>query len=248
VTRYKFIIEYNGTAYAGWQRQEDGIKSVQGTIEKAIFGFCQQDVTLHVAGRTDAGVHARGQVVHLDLELFHPYTPFELQKAINAHLKGKNIAIIDGVIVDDHFHARFSAKNKLYTYIILNRPAPPTLDKDLVWHVRRPLDVAAMRAASNYFLGTHDFTSFRDSQCQAKTPIKTLDRLDVVTDGTRIYIHTEAQSFLHHQVRNMVGSLALVGHGKWEPEMIKVVLDAKDRTKAGPTAPASGLYLMRVDY
>lgn len=252
--RYKLTIEYNGQPFAGWQRQVD-VPSVQQALEEAIHGFCQQEVTIHAAGRTDAGVHAKGQVVHVDLAPFtKPMEPFEIAKAINAHLRAHPVAVVDVEPVDEEFHARFSAKNKLYRYRILNRPAPPVLEAGLVWHVKRPaLDARAMHEAAQCLLGHHDFTSFRDSQCQAKSPMRTLDRLDVTarpceSGGTEITIEAEAQSFLHHQVRNMVGSLVLIGEGKWSKADLEKALAAKDRTASGPTAPAEGLYLVRIDY
>ncbi|MCD8496632.1 MAG: tRNA pseudouridine(38-40) synthase TruA [Alphaproteobacteria bacterium] len=255
MNRWKLTIEYDGTNYAGWQRQGEGIPSVQAEIEQAIFKFCAQDVTLHVAGRTDAGVHARGQVAHVDLADFkNPMEPFEVAKAINAHIKKHRVSVISAEVADNEFHARFHAVNKLYRYRIINRPAPPALEAKLVWHVKRPLNVAAMHEAGQVLLGHHDFTTFRDSQCQAKSPEKTLDRLDIASQeydgcgGQEIIIETEGRSFLHHQVRNMVGTLALVGEGKWSAADVRAALEARDRTKGGPTAPASGLYLMRVDY
>lgn len=255
MTRWKFTIEYNGARYAGWQRQEEGIASVQGTIEQAIFKFCAQKATLHVAGRTDAGVHAKGQVAHIDLADFkRGMEPFEVAKAINAHLRSHKISIVKAEVADGEFHARFHATNKLYRYRIVNRAAPPALERGLAWHAKRPLDAAAMHEGAQYLLGHHDFTTFRDSQCQAKSPMKTLDRLDVSAfdydgcGGREIVIEAEGRSFLHHQVRNMVGALALVGEGKWRPADIKTALEARDRTKGGPTAPAEGLYLMRIDY
>lgn len=229
--------------------------SVQGTIEAAIEKFCQQKVTLHVAGRTDAGVHAKGQVAHVDLADFKkPMEGFEVAKAINAHMKSHRITIVKAEIVEPEFHARFHATNKLYRYRIISRPAPLALERGLVWHTRRPLDAGAMHEAAQTLLGHHDFTTFRDSACQAKSPMKTLDRLDVTArpyddcGGVEIIIEAEGRSFLHHQVRNMVGTLALVGEGKWAAFDVKTALDARDRTKGGPTAPAEGLYLMRVDY
>ena len=248
ITRWKLTIEYKGTAFHGWQRQ-DNQDSVQQFIEEAIFKFCQQDVTLHVAGRTDAGVHARGQVAHCDLEQFsQEMDGFMVTKAINAHLRPLPISVLMAETVDPEFHARFHATNKLYQYRIVNRPSFLTVDQDLAWHVKQPLNVNAMNESAQRLLGHHDFTSFRDSACQAKSPVKTLDRLDVIEDGEEIRIETESRSFLHHQVRNMVGSLKLVGEGKWSADELQGILEAKDRTKAGPTAPADGLYLMRVDY
>ena len=254
MTRWKFTIEYKGTDYAGWQRQDD-VPSIQQAIEEAIEKFSQQKITLHVAGRTDAGVHARGQVAHADLASFSkPMENFEVAKAINAHLKPQPIGIIKAEPVPDDFHARYGATNKLYRYRIINRSAPPAIDHGLAWHVKKPLDAAAMHEAAQVLLGHHDFTTFRDSQCQAKSPEKTLDRLDIsVQDydssgGREIVIEAEAQSFLHHQVRNIVGTLALVGEGKWTAQDVRKALEARDRTKGGPTAPPDGLYLMRVDY
>lgn len=253
MTRYKLTIEYKGTDYAGWQKQPDA-PTIQGSIEKAITAFCGQEVTITVAGRTDAGVHARGQIAHVDLDDFKkPMEPFEIAKAINAHLRPEPIAILDVEIVAEDFNARFSAKNKLYVYRIINRQAFLTLDKDLAWYVKRSLDVDAMRDATQYLLGHHDFTTFRDSECQAKNPMRTLDRIDIqsfeTTQGTKeILIEVEAQSFLHHMVRNIVGTLSLVGEHKWKPEDVKTALEAKDRKAGGPTAPADGLYLVRIDY
>jgi tRNA pseudouridine38-40 synthase len=254
MTRWKITIEYLGTGYAGWQRQEEA-PSVQQAIEVALFGFCQQDIRLHVAGRTDAGVHAFGQVAHFDLDYgARPLEGYDLCKAINAHLRPQPISVISAEPASENFHARFNAINKHYTYRIINRPAFPAIEKKRVWHVKKPLDTAAMAEAAKYLLGHHDFSTFRDSQCQAKSPEKTLDRLDIEAKGydscagTEILFHFEARSFLHRQVRNMVGTLSLVGEGKWSAEDVLYALEAGDRTKGGPTAPADGLYLMRVDY
>lgn len=253
-TRWKLTIEYRGSDYAGWQRQ-DGVPSVQQSIEEAIQKFSGQAARLHVAGRTDAGVHARGQVAHVDLAPFSkPMEGFEVAKAINAHLRPQAIAIVKAEIVLDDFHARFAAVNKLYRYRIINRSGWLALDSGLAWHFKRPLDVTAMQEGARHLLGHHDFTTFRDTQCQAKSPMKTLDRLDITTrdydgvGGSEIVIETEGRSFLHHQVRNMVGTLSLVGEGKWQPDDMKKALEARDRAAGGMTAPAEGLYLMRVDY
>lgn len=256
--RWKLTVEYRGTCYAGWQRQEDGVASVQKAIEDAIDGFCQQRITIHVAGRTDAGVHARGQVAHFDLDYGdRPLNGFDLQMALNAHLRKAghpDVAIIAAVPVAADFHARFHALNKLYCYRIANRQAAPALEAGLIWHIRRTLDVDAMQKAARHLLGQHDFTSFRDSECQASSPVKTIDRLDFEIlpydgeGGREIRFYAEARSFLHHQMRNMIGTLALVGEGKWSGDDVLAALQAKDRTKGGPTAPPDGLYLMRVDY
>ncbi len=254
MTRYKLTIEYRGSDYAGWQRQVD-VPSIQQSIEEAIFGFYRKEVSICVAGRTDAGVHARGQVAHVDLSEFSkPMDEFSIMKAINAYLIQQPITIVNVEIVNDDFHARFDAVNKLYCYRIINRCSSLSLDNGLAWNIGKNLDIKAMQEGANYLLGCHDFTTFRDSECQANSPMKTLDRLDIKTKnydtcgGREIIIETEGKSFLHHQVRNMVGTLSLVGLGKWCPEDVKIALRAKDRTKGGPTAPACGLYLMRVDY
>lgn len=251
--RWKLTIEYDGTPFCGWQRQEDGIASVQKTIEDAFFAFCQQNITIHVAGRTDAGVHARGQVAHADLDYGdRPLSGYELAKALNALSRPAPVAILSAEPVPDDFHARFNATNKLYTYRILNRSAPAAIDAGHVWQIRKPLDAAAMHDAAQILLGHHDFTTFRDSACQSKSPMKTLDRLDVeqitYAHGPELHIHAEGRSFLHHQVRNMTGALVMVGEGKWTKQDLADALAARDRTKGGPNAPPDGLYLMRVDY
>lgn len=254
-TRWKLTIEYHGAPFSGWQRQEDGVPSVQQAVEDAICAFCQKRLTLHVAGRTDAGVHARGQVAHFDLDYGErSLSGADLAKAINAHLRTLPVSVIDACEAAPDFHARFSAKNKLYTYRIINRSSPLAVDEGLAWHIRRTLDVQAMREAARYLLGSHDFTTFRDSHCQAKSPLKTLDKFEIETkqydnyEGREILMHVQARSFLHHQVRNMAGTLALVGDGKWTPADVKSALEARDRAKGGPTAPAEGLCLIRVDY
>ncbi len=254
MTRWKLTIEYKGSAYSGWQRQND-VASIQQAIEEAIEKFCQQEITIFGAGRTDAGVHARGQVAHFDLDYgTREIDGFDMAKAINAHLRPAPISITRAEEVRGDFHARFDATNKLYQYRIINRQGFLGIDQGLAWQIRRPLDFSAMHEAAQVLVGKHDFTTFRDSQCQAKSPIKTLDRLDVTArqydeqGGVEIHIETEAQSFLHHQVRNFVGSLALVGEGKWNKDDVVKALAAKDRCAGGPTAPHDGLYLMRIDY
>jgi tRNA pseudouridine38-40 synthase len=255
MTRWKLTIEYAGTNYNGWQRQEEGVPSIQAAIEEAIHKFCQQDITIHVAGRTDAGVHAKGQVAHFDLDYgTRKLEGFDLMKALNAHLRPQPISIIKAEPAADDFHARFQAKNKLYQYRILNRSAFPTFEQGLVWHFKKPLDARAMHTAAQFLKGHHDFTTFRDSECQAKSPERTLDRIEVSernydeTGGKEILIEAEARSFLHHMVRNIVGTLVMVGEGKWKPEDVKTALESRDRTKGGPTAPPDGLSLVRIDY
>lgn len=249
--RWKLTIEYDGTDFSGWQRQENAL-SVQECIEKAIFGFCGETVTLHVAGRTDAGVHALGQVAHVDLE--KQSDEKTVRDAINAHLRPRPIAVVKAEPVSQEFHARFGALKRIYCYkIITNRWAPLTLQKNRAWHVKRELDAFAMQAGAKHLLGMHDFTSFRDSECQAKSPIRSIDRLDILKVdrpdfGEHLEVWVEAKSFLHHQVRNIVGTLALVGEGKWQPDDVKTALESKDRTKAGPMAPADGLYFVSVSY
>lgn len=253
--RWKLTIEYDGTAYCGWQRQEDGIPSVQQAIEEAITKFCGQEITILVAGRTDTGVHATGQVAHLDLDYGdRPLSGFDLAKAINAHLRGHAVSIINAAQVHEEFHARFDATNKLYIYRILSRSAPPAIGKAQLWHLHSELQSDAMHEAAQHLIGHHDFTSFRASGCQAKHPMRTLKRLDVFASpydafgGQEVTIAAEAQSFLHHQVRNMVGTLVEVGKGKMTISEVKRILDTKDRTIAGPTAPPQGLVLARIDY
>ncbi|MFA5593061.1 MAG: tRNA pseudouridine(38-40) synthase TruA [Micavibrio sp.] len=246
--RWKLTIEYDGRPYSGWQHQ-DHAPSVQQAVETAIFKFCGQKIRIHVAGRTDAGVHARGQVAHFDLDYgARPLSGFDLAKAINAHLKPQPVAVLRAEEAEADFHARFSAKNKLYRYRVINRSAPLCLDQGRAWGIFYELDVPAMHKAAQCLLGQHDFTTFRDSECQAKTPVKTLGRFDIARDGEEVCFEVEGRSFLHHQVRNMVGTLILVGRGKWSEADLLAALGAKDRTKGGVTAPAGGLYLMRVDY
>lgn len=255
IQRWKLTIEYDGTDYSGWQAQDDAIPSVQRDIEKAITKFCGQDISVYAAGRTDAGVHAWGQVLHFDLDYGdRDLSEFDLAKALNAHLRPKPVAVINAKKVSDDFHARFQAKNKLYRYRIVTRSSSPVIERRTVWHLRYDLDIEAMKAAAKFLLGYHDFSSFRDSQCQSKSPMKTLDRLDVFSEdyddfnGRHIWLELEAQSFLHHQCRNIVGTLVDVGKGKKSAKDVKDILSAKDRTKAGMTAPGSGLCLVRINY
>ena len=245
--RYKIVIEYDGTDLLGWQKQLDG-HSVQEYLEKAIYGFLQQTTEVYGAGRTDAGVHALAQVAHFDLEA--PIDEFKIREAMNAHLRTMEapVSILNVEAVNDDFNARFSAKGRSYIYRITNRRAPLVLDKNRSWWVYVPLDVEKMREGAKFLLGNHDFSSFRAAKCQAKSPIKTLDKIDIEQNGENITFYVEARSFLHHQVRNMVGTLKMVGDGHLKPEDIKNILESKDRTKAGPTAPAQGLYLSKIMY
>ncbi len=247
--RYKLTLEYDGSAYQGWQCQAHG-PSIQEAIEDALERFCGVRAEVVGAGRTDAGVHAKGQVAHVDLPREHD--PYRVMMGVNFHLHTALprhvVSITHAEAVEDNFHARFSATGRTYLYRILNRRAPPALEAGRVWHVVEPLDADAMRNAAGLLIGQHDFTSFRDSQCQAKSAAKTLRRLDVQRNGDEIHLHVEARSFLHHQVRIMAGSLKLVGNGKWRPEHIAQALAARDRKAAGPTAPPQGLYLVRVEY
>jgi tRNA pseudouridine38-40 synthase len=246
MTRWKLTIEYHGGPYCGWQRQ-DGQPSIQQEIEEAIRKFSQTEVRIQGAGRTDTGVHALGQVAHFDLE-YRPIAGFDLAKAINAHLKPQPIAILNAEEADAEFHARFHATNKLYRYKIVNRRTPLAVDQGLAWQYWRPLDDRAMHEAAQIMLGQHDFTTFRDSECQAKSPIRTLDRIEIKRYGDDVVMEIEAKSFLHHQVRNTIGTLILVGEGKWSKDDFIAAFEAKDRTKGGITAPADGLYLVRIDY
>ena len=243
--RYKLTIEYDGSGLAGWQRQANG-PSVQEALETAIAKFCGESVTVHGAGRTDAGVHALAQTAHVDLA--RTVAPEVLRSAVNYHLRPARIAVLAAERVPTSFDARLSAIGRIYLYRILNRRAPPALERGRVWHVAAPLDVEAMRAGACHLVGHHDFSSFRDSLCQAKSPVKTLDRLDVVHTGEVIEVMAAARSFLHHQVRNMVGTLKLVGAGKWQAAEVAAALAARDRRAGGPTAPPEGLYLVEVLY
>ena len=243
--RYKMTIEYDGGLFAGWQLQADA-PTVQGAMEDAIFALTGMRPTVHAAGRTDAGVHARGQVAHLDLE--RDWDTWTLRNAINAHLRPHPVSVLAIETVNEEFHARFKAIRRSYLYRIANRPAPLALDRGKAWWHPVKLDHEAMHEAAQALIGKHDFTTFRAASCQAQSPVKTLDRLDITRDGDMIDCTVEARSFLHHQVRSMVGSLKLVGEGKWRRGDIKDALEARDRTRCGPVAPPTGLYLMRVDY
>jgi tRNA pseudouridine38-40 synthase len=245
VPRYKLTIEYDGTGLVGWQSQPRGV-SVQGALETAVEKFCGASVRVHGAGRTDAGVHALAQCAHVDLPREAPTDT--IRGALNFHLRPAAICVLAVEAVAADFHARLSATGRVYRYRILNRRPPPMLDRMRVWHVAPPLDLAAMQQGARQLVGHHDFTTFRDSLCQAKSPVRTLDRLDVTRHGEEIHIEARARSFLHHQVRNMVGTLKLLGLGQWRPGDVATALAARDRRAGGPTAPAEGLYLVAVSY
>jgi tRNA pseudouridine38-40 synthase len=244
---YRLDIEYDGSAYAGWQWQA-GQPSVQAAIEQAFKSFCGEEVSLRGAGRTDAGVHATGQVAHVDLE--KPWPVQKVRDAVNAHLQvaKETVALLDVSLAPDDFDARFSATGRHYLYRIVNRRAPPTLERKKVWWVPKRLDAKAMQDAARQLIGKHDFTTFRSTQCQAQSPVRTLDRLDVTRSGEAIEIHASARSFLHNQVRSMVGSLKRVGEGGWTAADLKTALEARDRAACGQVAPPDGLYLIKVDY
>jgi tRNA pseudouridine38-40 synthase len=243
--RYRLTLEYNGTPYVGWQRQP-GLATVQGTLESAFERFTGEIVDVRGAGRTDTGVHARGQVAHVDLA--RDLDPRKIREALNFYLRGNPISVLQCEIASPDFDARFSASSRHYLFRILNRRAPPALDLDRVWHVMYPLDAAAMHEAAQGLLGRHDFTTFRAAACQASSPVRTLDRLDVRRVGEEVHIETAARAFLHAQVRSMVGSLKRVGEGKWRPGDLAAALEACDRAACGPVAPPAGLYLVRVGY
>lgn len=245
MTRYKLTVEYDGTDYVGWQRQDNG-PSIQATLEEAIHQFCDEEVVVHGAGRTDAGVHAEAQVAHVDIE--KPVDGDTVRDAMNHFLLDAPVSVLRAEAVDDDFHARYAATARHYRYRILNRRPQPALDARRVWWVRVALDADAMADAAAELLGQHDFTSFRATLCQAKSPVKTLDRLQVVRQGEEIIVEASAPSFLHHQVRNIVGTLKLVGEGKWSRGDVRDALAARDRAAGGPTAPAAGLCLVRVEY
>ncbi len=243
--RYRLTIEYDGRPFCGWQRQADDL-SVQQVLEEAIARFSGESPVTQAAGRTDAGVHALGQVVHFDLE--REWDPFKVREALNYHTKPHPVAILTAERVSETFEARFSAIARHYEYRILNRRARPALDQGRVWHMPVRLDADAMHEAAQSILGKHDFTTFRAAECQAKSPERTLDIFDVRREAETIVVTAKARSFLHSQVRSMVGSLKLVGEGKWTARDFRAALDARNRARCGPLAPPDGLYLTRVDY
>ena len=244
--RYRLTIEYDGGPYRGFQAQGGGLPSVQASLERAIEAFCGEDVVVNAAGRTDTGVHATGQVIHFDLERVWPAAT--VQNAMNAHLVEEPIAVLDCAEAEPGFHSRFSAKRRAYLYRILNRRAPPALDRGHVWHVKKPLDAEAMDAAAKLLVGHHDFTTFRDAACQAKSAMKTLDEARVWRQGEEVRLSFVSRSFLHRQVRSMTGTLAEVGVGRWSAADLEAALQARDRQACGPVAPAEGLCLIGVEY
>jgi tRNA pseudouridine38-40 synthase len=243
--RYKLLLEYDGGPYNGFQAQA-GQPSVQSSLERAVAAFCGEAPRVHVAGRTDSGVHATGQVAHFEVEKAWPAAV--VRNAINAHLVPEPIAVIEATVEADDFHARFSAKGRRYIYRIFNRHSPPALDQGRVWHVKAPLNAETMHTAAQRLIGLHDFTTFRDVRCQAKSPVKTLDEARVWRAGEEILLEFASRSFLHRQVRSMTGSLVDVGSGRWTADNLQAALQAADRTRCGQVAPAQGLYLTRVEY
>lgn len=248
--KYALLIEYNGNGLVGWQKQDEGI-SVQGSLQKAAKSIFNENFEIQGSGRTDAGVHALGQVAHIYLPKNHKLTskhPFYIISAFNALLKDTKIRVVSAKQVKSEFNARFSAVKRFYKYRILCRAAPPGLDKGKVWHIRKRLNLKLMEEGIKHILGQHDFTSFRTIKCQAKSPIRTLDEITFANEGDEVIIRVKAKSFLHSQVRIIVGTIVKIGDKSWDPEQIKKILHAKDRSLAGPTAPADGLYLEKVDY
>ena len=243
--RYRLTLEYDGAPFVGWQRQDNG-PSVQGALEEAIEKLSGERVTVTGAGRTDAGVHALGQVAHFDLE--KTFEAGKVRDALNHYLRPDPVCVLEASAADGQFHARFSATARHYLFRILNRRSPPALEEGRVWHVSPRLDADAMHAAAQLLLGQHDFTTFRAAECQAQSPVKTLDRLDVSRRADEIHLEASARSFLHHQIRSFAGTLKLVGEGKWTPRDVADALAAKDRARCGPVSPPDGLYLVRVDY
>lgn len=247
--RFALRIEYDGTPFAGWQRQA-GQPSVQEAVEAALARIAPERPAIAAAGRTDAGVHATGQVAHCDL--LRAWDPFRLSEALNWHLKPQPVAIIAAAVVDDGFHARFSAVERQYLFRVLARRAPATFERGQVWQILRPLDLKAMRLAAGHLVGRHDFTTFRSVQCQSASPVKTLDEITIDEvarpGGTEFRFHLRARSFLHNQVRSIVGTLERVGAGGWAPDEVRDALEARDRSRCGPVAPPGGLYLTGVRY
>jgi tRNA pseudouridine38-40 synthase len=245
LTRFALTIEYDGRPFMGWQYQDHG-PSVQQAIEDALHGITGEDALVHAAGRTDAGVHALGMRAHTEIE--KDIAPFRLMEALNAHLRNVPVAILACETVADDWHARFSCIARHYVYRIVNRRAPLTFDKGLKWRVPAELDAAAMHDAAQTLVGLHDFTTFRSAHCQSASALKTLDRLDVVREGDEISVYASARSFLHHQVRSMVGCLSMVGRGQWSAADLRDALEARDRAALGLNAPPDGLYFVRADY
>lgn len=245
MSRFAFTVEFDGRPFMGWQRQAHG-PSVQQALEEAIHAITGERAVIHAAGRTDAGVHGLAMRAHADVA--KDITPFRLMEAMNARLRPDPVAVLDCEVVPDDWHARFSCLGRAYIYRILNRRAPLTVESGLTWRIIHPLNVAAMHEAAQLLVGRHDFTTFRSAHCQAESPMKTLDRLDVERAGDRIAVHAEARSFLHHQVRSMVGCLALVGMGRWSVADMEAARDAKDRAALGLNAPPDGLYFVRASY
>ncbi len=245
MTRFKLIVEFDGRPFMGWQRQSHG-PSVQAAIEDAAMAITGEDCLVHGAGRTDAGVHAEAMTAHLDIERI--ITPFRLMEAINAKLRPQPVAILSCSIVPDDWHARFSCVGRRYIYRIINRRAPLALDLGRAWRVAQPLDAKAMHKAAQILVGQHDFTTFRSAHCQSASPVKSLDSLSVSRNGDEIEVEASARSFLHHQVRSMVGCLQLVGLGKWTVADLKSALDARDRAELGFNAPPEGLYFVEARY
>jgi tRNA pseudouridine38-40 synthase len=244
--RYRLTLEYDGTAFCGFQAQAEGVPSVQASVERAIHGFSGETVRVHVAGRTDTGVHATGQVIHFDLQ--KDWKAETVRDAINAHLVPEAVAVLDAALAGPEFHARFQATERRYLYRILDRRAPAVLERNRVWWVKTPLDAEAMQAAARHLIGHHDFTTFRDVNCQASGPMRTLDQAEVRRVGREVHLVFRARSFLHRQVRSMTGSLAEVGAGRWSEAHFKAAFEARDRAACGQVAPACGLYLTGVEY
>jgi len=243
--RYRLTLEYDGAPFVGWQRQDNG-HSVQGALEAAIEKLSGELVTVTGAGRTDAGVHALAQVAHFDL--VKEFEPGKIRDALNFHVRPDPVSVLDAAVADADFHARFSATARHYLFRILNRRSPPALERGRVWHVSARLDAEAMHAAAQFLVGQHDFTTFRAAECQAQSPVKTLDSLDVSRRADEIHIEASARSFLHHQIRSIAGTLKLVGEGKWTPLEVKKALAARERAACGPVSPPEGLYLVKVEY
>lgn len=245
MTRFALTLEYDGGPFMGLQRQAHG-PSIQQAVEEAAQAISGETVVMHAAGRTDAGVHALAMRAHIDLA--KPFTPFRLMQGLNARLRPDPIAVTDCAVVADDWHARFTCIGRRYVYRIANRRAPLTLDRGRAWQVLHPIDAEAMHSAAQHLVGQHDFTTFRSAHCQAASPVKTLDRLDVERHGDTVEVHAAARSFLHHQVRSMVGCLVLVGQGKWSTDDLKAALDAADRAALGFNAPPDGLYFAEALY